>query len=480
MSSYNENTERTDPPDRSDRTDRNQTDQTDQTGRTEQTSRTGRSSTGERTRTPPGSVSICLVGLGYVGLPLAVEFDHAGQRVVGYDIDEERISRLENGTDVTGEVGNAAIAESDVRFTADPTAIADAEYVFITVPTPVDEFQNPDFRFVEQAGETIGEHVTAGTTVVLESTVYPGATRDVLVPALESASELSAGEDFHVAYSPERTSPGDDDHGLHEVVKVVGADDPEVREDVAALYESVVGAGVHRVSSIEAAEAAKCIENVQRDINIALVNELSIVFHQMGLDTREVLDAARTKWNFHDYSPGLVGGHCIPVDPFYFAYGSEMQGYTPKLTLKGREINEYMPKHVGEVTLKALNDAGKVLSESEVLVLGLTYKPNVADIRTSEVEGVIDILEEYDIDVVGHDPHADDEAMADHFDIEVRESLDFAGVDCVLLATAHDRFERLDLGAVADAAAEDPVLMDVNGMFEAETAEDRGFIYRRL
>ena len=434
----------------------------------------------DREETTPKSVPICLVGLGYVGLPLAVEFDHAGQRVLGYDIDEERIERLRRGIDVTDEVGDAAIAESDVQFTADPAAIADAEYVFITVPTPVDEFQNPDFRFVEQAGQTIGEHLTQDTTVILESTVYPGATRDVLVPALEAASDLTADDEFHVAYSPERTSPGDDEHGIREVVKVVGADDPEVREEVAALYESVVGAGVHRVSSIEAAEAAKCIENVQRDINIALVNELSIVFHQMGLDTHEVLDAARTKWNFHDYSPGLVGGHCIPVDPFYFAYGSEMQGYTPKLTLKGREINEYMPKHVGEVTLKALNDAGKVLSESDVLVLGLAYKPNVADIRTSEVQGVIDILEEYDVNVTGYDPHADDDAMSDHFDIEVRESLSFDETDCVLLATAHDVFGELDLDAAASSSGEDPVLMDVNGMFEAETAEESGFIYRRL
>ncbi|WP_137287831.1 nucleotide sugar dehydrogenase [Halorussus salinisoli] len=431
-------------------------------------------------QTTPKSVPVCLVGLGYVGLPLAVEFDHAGQRVLGYDIDEERIDRLKRGIDVTDEVGDAAIEESDVQFTADPAAIADAEYVCITVPTPVDEFQNPNFEYVEKAGRTVGKWITPGATVVLESTVYPGATRDVLVPALESTSDLSVSEDFHVAYSPERTSPGDDDHGLREVVKVVGADDPEVREDVADLYESVVGAGVHRVSSIEAAEATKCIENVQRDINIALVNELSIVFHQMGLDTREVLDAARTKWNFHDYSPGLVGGHCIPVDPFYFAYGSEMQGYTPKLTLKGREINEYMPKHVGEITLKALNDAGKVLSESEVLILGLSYKPNVADIRTSEVQGVIDILREYDIDVSGHDPHADDDEMRDHFDIDIRDSLSFEGADCVLLATAHDSFEQLDLAAVSDAAADDPVLMDVNGVFDAETATDHGFIYRRL
>ncbi|ELZ10969.1 nucleotide sugar dehydrogenase [Halovivax asiaticus JCM 14624] len=434
----------------------------------------------ERQQHSPKSVPICLVGLGYVGLPLAIEFDHAGQQVHGYDIDEARIRQLDRDVDVTGEVGDAAIAESNVQFTADPAAIAEVEYVFITVPTPVDAFQNPDFRYVERAGHTIGEWMTPGTTVVLESTVYPGATRDVLVPALESSSELTAGEGFHVAYSPERASPGDDDHGLRDVVKVVGADEPEVRDDVATLYESVVGAGVHRVGSIEAAEATKCIENVQRDINIALVNELSIVFHQMGLDTQEVLDAARTKWNFHDYSPGLVGGHCIPVDPFYFAYGSEMQGYTPKLTLKGREINEYMPKHVGEVTLKALNDVGKVLGESEVLVLGLAYKPNVTDIRTSQVRGVIDVLRKYDIDVAGHDPHAADDVIRDHFDIEVHEVPSFDGVDCVLLATAHDAFERLDLAAAADAAADDPVLMDVNGVFDADDVTDHGFTYRRL
>ncbi|MGM0591281.1 MAG: nucleotide sugar dehydrogenase [Halobacteriota archaeon] len=436
--------------------------------------------TAERRRARTQSAAICIVGLGYVGLPLAVGFDHAGQHVTGYDIDEQKIERLTREEDETAEVGAAALRESEVTFTSDPEAIAGAEYVIITVPTPVDESQTPDLSYVTQAGETVGEWLTPNTTVILESTVYPGATRDVLVPPLEAASGMTAGEDFFVAYSPERTSPGDERHGINDVVKVVGADDEAVLEDVATLYETVVDAGVHTVSSTEAAEATKCIENIQRDINIALVNELSIVFHQMGLDTHEVLEAARTKWNFHDYSPGLVGGHCIPVDPFYFAYGSEMQGYSPKLTLQGREINEYMPKHVAEITLKALNDAGKVLRESSVLVLGLAYKPNVGDIRTSEVTSVVEALEEYSLDVVGYDPIADNDAVREEFDMEIQESLSFAGVDCVLVATPHDVFGHLDLGDIADRTAANPVLMDVTGLYDPDAAREHGFVYRRL
>jgi UDP-N-acetyl-D-galactosamine dehydrogenase len=424
--------------------------------------------------------SICVVGLGYVGLPLAVAFDEAGHETVGYDIDPETVESLNRCVDTTGEVSYETLARSEASFATDPAVIRESDYVVVTVPTPVDETQSPDLRFVEEAGRTIGSQLSSGTTVVLESTVYPGATRDVLVPAIEEASGYSEGDEFHVAYSPERVAPGDEEHGLEDVVKIVGCEDDEVRENVAELYETVVDGGVHRVQSMEAAEAAKCVENIQRDLNIALVNELAIVFDRMELDTGEVLEAARTKWNFHDYSPGLVGGHCIPVDPFYFAYGSEMEGYTPKLTLKAREVNEYMPKHVADITLKALNNCGNVINQSRILFLGLTYKPNVADVRTSEVAGVISELEEYGVEVVGYDPYADPDTIRETFGIDAQASLSFEDVDGIVVPTPHDVFGDVDLTDASERLRGEPFLVDVKAFFDESTAVEAGFHYRRL
>ncbi|KTG08392.1 nucleotide sugar dehydrogenase [Haloprofundus marisrubri] len=424
--------------------------------------------------------TICVVGLGYVGLPLAVHFDRVDQQVIGYDIDDDKIGTLSEGVDTTGDLSDAVVADSDVEFTSDPATITDADYVIVTVPTPVDEMENPDLRFVESAGETVGEHMTPDTTVVLESTVFPGATRSVLAPALEEASGLTEGEEFFVAYSPERATPGDEKHGLRDVVKVVGADDPAVLEDVADLYECVVDAGVHRTSSLEAAEASKVVENVQRDLNIALMNELAVAFDRIGINTQEVLDAAGTKWNFHDYSPGLVGGHCIPVDPFYFAYRSKMEGYVPELTLKARDVNRRMPEHVSELALKTLNDCGNVLGESRVVVLGLTYKPNVADIRTSKVDGVIDTMQEYGVDVLGFDPYADPEQTSQAFGIDVMDQPSFENADGIVLATPHDVFESLDLDAAREEMNDDPFLLDVCGELDAEEVVGHGFTYRRV
>ncbi|QCJ46690.1 MULTISPECIES: nucleotide sugar dehydrogenase [Haloprofundus] len=424
--------------------------------------------------------TICVVGLGYVGLPLAVHFDRVDQQVIGYDIDDEKVDTLAEGTDTTGDLGDSVVADSDVEFTTDPAAIADADYVIVTVPTPVDEMENPDLRFVESAAETVGAQMTSETTVVLESTVFPGATRTVLTPALEEASGLTEGEEFFVAYSPERATPGDEEHGLRDVVKVVGADNPAVLEDVADLYEQVVDAGVHRTSSLEAAEASKVVENVQRDLNIALMNELAVAFDRIGIDTQEVLDAAGTKWNFHDYSPGLVGGHCIPVDPFYFAYRSKMEGYVPELTLKARDVNRRMPEHVSELALKTLNDCGNVLGESRVVVLGLTYKPNVADIRTSKVDGVIETMQEYGVDVLGFDPHADPEQTSQAFGIDVMDHPSFENADGIVLATPHDVFDSLDLDDAREEMNDDPFLLDVCGALSAEEVVEHGFTYRRV
>jgi UDP-N-acetyl-D-galactosamine dehydrogenase len=428
-----------------------------------------------------GGDTVCVVGLGYVGLPLALAFDDAGAEVIGYDVDPETIASLADGTDPTEEVGDGAVESSSIAFTADAGDIAAADYVIVAVPTPVDDSQNPDLAFVESAGETVGEHLTPDTTVVLESTVFPGATESVLVPALESASGLTAGEDFAVGYSPERVSPGDTGRGVNDVIKIVGAESEAVTEDLASLYSQIVDAGVHRAANIETAETAKVIENVQRDINIALVNELAVACEHMGISTTDVLEAAGTKWNFHDgYSPGLVGGHCIPVDPHFLAHRSELDGFSPNLVLQAREINEFMPTHVANLTLKALNQSGKVLRDSEVLVLGLSYKPNVGDIRTSEVKGVLEELREYDMTVVGADPHASDDALREEFGIEIQSGVDPADFDAVVVATAHDEYRDLNLSGMADRMADDPVLVDVPNIFDEADAARAGFRYRCL
>lgn len=426
------------------------------------------------------SRDVCVVGLGYVGLPIATAFDRVGHDVIGYDIDPTKIDQLTAGQDPTGDVGDERIEASSIEFTTDETAIQDATDIIVTVPTPVDDLKNPNLTFVERAGETIGQHITPGTTVVLESTVYPGATHEILGPAIERTSGLDAGEEFYLAYSPERLVPGDEENGFSDVVKIVSAQTDEVLDDLAELYESVVDAGVHRAPSIEVAEAAKCVENIQRDLNIALVNELAITCNNLGIDTHAVLDAASTKWNFHDYRPGLVGGHCIPVDPFYIIYESERNGFSPKLVQRARETNDQMPTHVAKETLKALNECGKVLGEATVLVLGLAYKPNVGDIRTSAVGATIEELQEYGVSVLGYDPHADVAAAGEEFGIPVHEELAFDGVDCVLLATPHDEFSRIDFTAAAIEMAADPLVVDVMGVLNEERYADSELTYRRV
>ncbi|TYL39500.1 nucleotide sugar dehydrogenase [Natronococcus pandeyae] len=421
--------------------------------------------------------TVCVVGLGYVGLPLAVGFAQADYRVIGFDVDDSKVETLQNGVDTTGDLSDDDILDGDVTYTTDDAAIRDADYVLVTVPTPVEE-ERPNLAFIESAAETVGEHVERGTTVVLESTVYPGVTREVFAPAIEDASGLEAGEDFFVGYSPERATPGDGEHSLESVVKVVGGQNEAVREDVATLYESVVDAGIHRASSLEVAEASKVIENVQRDVNIALMNELSMVFEEMDLDTHEVLEAAGTKWNFHDYRPGLVGGHCIPVDPYFFAHRAKQVGANPELVLSSRKVNESMPEHVSDLMIKALNEGHNTLRDSRVLVLGLTYKRNVADIRSSKVANVIDQLKEFDVDIVGYDPHADDDAVEQSFGIDVQDSLSFEEFDGVLLATPHSEFDGIDLGEMAAALNDDAALVDVAGGFDADDATAEGLIYR--
>lgn len=425
--------------------------------------------------------TVCIVGLGYVGLPLANGFDEEGLDVIGYDVDESKVEALSDGRDPTTEIGDETVAASSIEFTSDPTAIERADYVIVTVPTPVDDLKNPNLDFVESAARTVGEHVATGATVVLESTVYPGVTRDVLGSTIEETSGLTQGEEFNVGYSPERLAPGTD-YSLREVVKIVSGDTEETLADLAALYERVIDAGVYRAPTIETAEAAKVIENVQRDVNIAVVNELALICDHLDLDTQAVIDAAATKWNFHDYEPGLVGGHCIPVDPMYLAHGSERAGFSPKLILQAREINEYMPKHTAELTLKALNESGKVLRDSKLVVLGLAYKPNVGDLRTSEIGGVITTLEEYGVECVGYDPLADDDLISETFGIESLSEPDFEGADGIILATPHETILENDLDPSAATAElnDDPVFIDVKGALNGDEVTDAGYVYRKL
>ena len=428
------------------------------------------------------NATICVVGLGYVGLPLAVGFDQEGYSVVGFDVDDGKVESLRGGTDTTGDLGDNAIVESEITYTTDASDIAQADYVMITVPTPVDENRQPNLEFIEAAGRAVGESMTADTTVILESTVFPGATREVLTPAIEAASNMTCGEDFYVGYSPERATPGDPEHGLRDVVKVVGGQNDEVCEDIADLYASVIDAGVHRAASLEVAEASKVVENVQRDVNIALMNELAMAFDSMeiDLDTRSVLEASGTKWNFHNYYPGLVGGHCIPVDPNFFIHRAKQDGYVPRLAETARDVNEAVPKHVADLMIKSLNQSGKTLRDSRVLLLGLTYKPDVADIRTSKVDGIIEGLEEFDIDVVGYDPNGNNNAMCEQFGVTIQEEIDFEGFDGVVLATAHSEFDEIEFESAAATMNNDPSFVDVSGTFDSDAVESAGFAYRRI
>jgi UDP-N-acetyl-D-glucosamine/UDP-N-acetyl-D-galactosamine dehydrogenase len=425
------------------------------------------------------STAICVVGLGYVGLPLAHAFDDAGYAVRGIDVDSDKIETLRAGTDPTGDLGDEAIADSEIDFGTETDAVSAAEYAIVAVPTPVDDLDIPDLDSVTRAGAAVGEALAPDTTVVLESTVYPGATEEVFVPALERASGLTAGEEFGVGYSPERTVPGDDRHGLRDVVKIVSGLTDETAAELTDLYTSIVDAGVHRAPAIAVAEAAKCVENTQRDLNIALMNELAIACDHLNLDSQAVLEAAGTKWNFHEYRPGLVGGHCIPVDPFYLIYESGRNGFQPELIEKARTINEYVPRHVGEVTIKALNEARRVLAESRVLVLGLAYKPDVADVRTSAIGGVIETLREFDVDVVGFDPRADEGEVRAELDIDVQTDLSVAGFDGYVIGTPHSEFFDVDFEELCHEAESTPVVIDIDGAFEDRVSE-RNCIYRRL
>ena len=383
--------------------------------------------------------AISVIGLGYVGLPVAVAFGERS-RVVGFDVDAGRVEELCRGVDRNHEVGPADLAAADVRFTSDPEALREADFHVVTVPTPVDETRRPDLHPLLRAARTVGQRLKAGDVVVFESTVYPGATEEDCVPVLEEASGLACGTDFTVGYSPERINPGDREHAFTRIAKLVAAQDAATLNIVAGVYESVVTAGVHRVSEIRVAEAAKVIENTQRDLNVALMNELALIFGRMGIDTRDVLAAAGTKWNFHPFAPGLVGGHCIGVDSYYLTHKAAALGYHPQVILAGRRINDGMGAYIAGQAVKALVRRGIAMREAVVTVLGFTFKENVSDLRNTRVIDVVRELEGYGLGVQVHDPRADPAEARRGYGVDLVAAEALHPADAVVLAVAHAEF----------------------------------------
>ncbi len=424
--------------------------------------------------------AISLVGLGYVGMPIAVAFAKK-VNVIGYDLNEQKINLYKNGIDPTNEVGNEAIRATTVEFTADAARLRDARFHIVAVPTPVNDDHTPDLSPVEGASRILGRNLSKGSIVVFESTVYPGVTEDVCVPILEKESGLKCGVDFKVGYSPERINPGDKVHRLETITKIVSGMDEETLDCVAKVYELVVDAGVHRAESIKVAEAAKVIENSQRDINIAFMNELSIIFNKMGIDTQAVLRAAGTKWNFLKFYPGLVGGHCIGVDPYYLTYKAEELGYHSQIILAGRRINDDMGKYVAENIVKKLIKADKSVRRAKVAILGFTFKENCPDTRNTKIIDIVRELQEYNIAPCIADPEADADEARRLYGITFETLENITGMDAVVLAVAHEQFKTLDIAQMDKLFGEGPkVLLDLKGLLNRQEYEAAGYSYWRL
>ncbi len=427
-----------------------------------------------------GEESISLVGLGYVGMPIAVAFAKK-VKVIGYDLNEKKIELYKAGIDPTNEVGNDAIRNSKVEFTSDEKALRRARFHIVAVPTPVNDDHTPDLQPVEGACHILGRNLTKGSIVVFESTVYPGVTEEICVPILERESGLVCGVDFKVGYSPERINPGDKVHRLETIVKIVSGMDAESLDEIAKVYEIVVDAGVHRASSIKVAEAAKVIENSQRDINIAFMNELSIIFNKMGIDTKSVLEAAGTKWNFLKFFPGLVGGHCIGVDPYYLTYKAEQIGYHSQVILAGRRINDGMGKYVAENAVKKLIVSGKNVKDARVAILGFTFKENCPDTRNSKVFDIVKELREYGVEPHVADPVADAAEAKHLYGVEFVAMEEIRNMDAVVLAVSHEKFTGMTMVEVDGFFGEGrKVLLDVKGVLDRKAYEDAGYCYWRL
>ncbi len=424
---------------------------------------------------------ISLVGLGYVGMPIAVSFSKKVD-VIGFDVNKAKIDLYKSGIDPTKEVGDEAIKNCKVDFTCDPERLREAKFHIVAVPTPVNADHTPDLSPVEGASHILGKYLTKGSIVVYESTVYPGVTEDVCVPILEAESGLKCGVDFKIGYSPERINPGDKVHRLETIVKIVSGMDAETLEEVAQVYELVVEAGVHRAESIKVAEAAKVIENSQRDINIAFMNELSIIFNKMNIDTKAVLEAAGTKWNFLKFFPGLVGGHCIGVDPYYLTYKAEQMGYHSQIILSGRRINDDMGKYVVESLVKKLIQADIPVKSAKVAILGFTFKENCPDTRNTRIIDIVNELREYGITPVIADPVADADEAKHEYGMEFVDMNTIKDMDAVILAVSHEEFSSLTMEDMAKfySGEHTKVLLDIKGLLNRKDYENAGYIYWRL
>ena len=429
-----------------------------------------------------GEEKISLVGLGYVGMPIAVAFARK-VKVVGFDLNEAKINLYKSGIDPTREVGDDVIKTTTVEFTADPAKLKEAKFHIVAVPTPVNDDHTPDLTPVEGASRLLGQNLTKGSIVVFESTVYPGVTEDICVPILEKESGLKCGVDFKIGYSPERINPGDKVHRLETITKIVSGMDEETLDEVAKVYELVVEAGVHRAESIKVAEAAKVIENSQRDINIAFMNELSIIFNKMGIDTKAVLEAAGTKWNFLKFFPGLVGGHCIGVDPYYLTYKAEQLGYHSQIILSGRRINDDMGKYVAESVVKNIIKADLPVRNAKVAILGFTFKENCPDTRNTKIIDIYNELKEYGINPVVVDETADAEEAQKLYGIKFGTMEDIKNMDAVIIAVAHDEFLKLtkeDICGFFNSDNKVKVLADIKGLLDRKEYDVEGFSYWRL
>ena len=430
-----------------------------------------------------GDEKIALVGLGYVGIPIAVAFAKR-VKVIGFDLNEEKINKYRSGIDPNQEVGNDVISRTKVDFTSDPSRLKEARFHIVAVPTPINLDKTPDLHPVESASRLLGKNLTKGSIVVYESTVYPGVTEDVCVPILEEESGLKCGMDFKVGYSPERINPGDKLHRLENIKKIVSGMDEETLDEIAKVYELVIEAGVHRAGSIKVAEAAKVVENSQRDINIAFINELAMAFDRMGIDTSEVIDAMNTKWNALGFRPGLVGGHCIGVDPYYFIYEAEKLGYHSRLISSGRQINDDMPGFVGDNIIKYLVLANKQVRQAKVVFFGVTFKENCPDVRNSKVVEIIRYLEQYGIHPMLVDPRADSEDVKRSYGYELSDVKDAYDADCLVLAVAHDEFRSKSLDEWDEffktGDNKEKVLIDIKSVLNKAETENRGYRYWRL
>lgn len=424
---------------------------------------------------------ISVIGLGYVGLPLAIELAKVYD-VIGFDINQSKIQKYLDGIDVTGEVGNEAVKQTAIRFTSDEKDLKACKFHIVAVPTPIHSDKTPDLNPIIRASETVGRNLAKGSIVVYESTVYPGTTEEICVPILEKVSGLAYGKDFKVGYSPERINPGDKIHTLTNITKVVSGSDPAALQEISAVYRSIIHAGVFEAESIKVAEAAKVVENSQRDINIAFMNELAMVFDRMGIDTKAVLEAAGTKWNFLKFTPGLVGGHCIGVDPYYFIYKAQQLGYHSQIILAGRKINDDMGKFVGTSVIKQLIKAEQEIIGARVAVLGFTFKENVPDVRNTKVIDVIRELEEYGIQPIVYDPLAESEEVYEEYQIRLAGLDEVKELDAIVFAVPHNELlETFPLEVLEQLyRSGKKVLVDVKSVFDRKAYEERGFLYWSL